>query len=64
MVAALDLARAQGAHEAMVHAQTVIEPFYTSLGFVAIGATFEEDGIAHIAMRMPLTPGRPRRGGR
>ena len=64
MVAALDLARAQGAHEARVHAQTVVQPFYTSLGFVATGAAFEEDGIPHIAMRMPLTAGAPGKSGR
>jgi predicted GNAT family N-acyltransferase len=55
MVAALDLARAQGAGEAKVHAQTVVQAFYASLGFVAVGAAFEEDGITHVAMRLPLT---------
>jgi predicted GNAT family N-acyltransferase len=54
MLAALDLARAQGVREARLHAQTAVQAFYTGLGFVAIGAEFEEDGIAHIAMRMPL----------
>jgi predicted GNAT family N-acyltransferase len=57
MVAALDLARAQGVHEARVHAQTVMQAFYAGLGFVAIGGEFGEDGIAHIAMRMPLAAG-------
>jgi len=56
MVAALDLARALGAGEARVHAQTVVEPFYAGLGFVPVDAVFEEDGIAHIAMRLPLAP--------
>ena len=55
MVAALDLARMQGASEAKVHAQTAVQRFYASLGFVAFGAAFEEDGIAHVAMRLPLT---------
>jgi predicted GNAT family N-acyltransferase len=55
MGAALDLARAQGAGEAKVHAQTAVQRFYASLGFVAFGAAFEEDGIPHIAMRLPLT---------
>jgi predicted GNAT family N-acyltransferase len=54
LVAALDLVRAQGASEARVHAQTVVQAFYAGLGFVAVGREFEEDGIAHIAMRMPL----------
>jgi predicted GNAT family N-acyltransferase len=56
MTAALDLARAQGAGEAMVHAQTAVEAFYAGLGFVATGAAFEEDGIPHVAMRLPLAP--------
>jgi len=55
LVAALDLARMQGAGEAKVHAQTAVQGFYASLGFVAFGAEFEEDGIAHVAMRLPLT---------
>jgi predicted GNAT family N-acyltransferase len=63
MVAALDLVRAQGAREARVHAQTVMQKFYAGLGFVAIGDEFEEDGIAHVAMRMPLAAG-PGRAGR
>ena len=63
MVAALDLVRAQGAYEVRVHAQTAVQRFYAGLGFVAIGDEFEEDGIAHVAMRMPLAAG-PGRGGR
>jgi predicted GNAT family N-acyltransferase len=59
MEKALELARAQGAAEARLHAQTVVQRFYASLGFVATGPVFEEDGIAHVAMRMPLaTPAR------
>ena len=54
MVAALDMARARGVREAKVHAQTVVQAFYTGLGFVATGAEFEEDGIPHIAMRLDL----------
>jgi predicted GNAT family N-acyltransferase len=62
MTAALDLARAQGAGEARVHAQTAVESFYAGLGFVATGAVFEEDGIPHVAMRMPLAPASERSG--
>ncbi|MGH6919296.1 MAG: GNAT family N-acetyltransferase [Geminicoccaceae bacterium] len=54
MEAALDLVRAQGVREAKVHAQTIVQKFYARLGFVARGAEFEEDGIAHIEMRMSL----------
>lgn len=62
MVAALDLARARGASEARVHAQTVVTAFYAGLGFVATGAVFEEDGIPHIAMRLPLASASGRAG--
>jgi predicted GNAT family N-acyltransferase len=62
MVAALDLARARGASEARVHAQTVVTAFYAGLGFVATGAVFEEDGIPHIAMRLSLAPASGRAG--
>jgi predicted GNAT family N-acyltransferase len=60
MAAALDLARGRGVREAKVHAQRVVQKFYAGLGFVKIGDEFEEDGIAHVAMRMSLAtaPGR------
>jgi predicted GNAT family N-acyltransferase len=54
MGAALDLARAQGAVEARLHAQTTVQAFYARLGFTAFGPEFEEDGILHIAMRRAL----------
>jgi predicted GNAT family N-acyltransferase len=53
--AALELARAEGAAQARLHAQTVVQDFYARLGFVALGPEFEEDGIMHIAMRLALT---------
>jgi predicted GNAT family N-acyltransferase len=62
MLAALDLVRALGVREARVHAQTVVQTFYAGLGFVALGDEFEEDGIAHVAMRMPLVAGPGRVG--
>jgi len=62
MLAALDLARAQGGREARVHAQTAVQAFYAGLGFVAVGGVFEEDGIPHIAMRLPLAPASERAG--
>jgi predicted GNAT family N-acyltransferase len=62
MLAALDLVRALDVREARVHAQTVVQTFYAGLGFVAIGDEFEEDGIAHVAMRMPLVAGPGRVG--
>lgn len=62
MAAALDLARGAGACEARVHAQSVVQGFYAGFGFVAIGREFEEDGIPHIAMRLPLAAASGRAG--
>ena len=60
MGAALDLARAEGAGEARLHAQTTVQAFYARLGFTAFGPEFEGDGILHIAMRRALAgPGPP-----
>ena len=55
MRAALDLAGAEGAREARLHAQTTAQAFYAGLGFAACGPEFVEDGIPHIAMRCLLT---------
>ena len=55
MARALEIARAQAVDEVRLHAQTVVKQFYARLGFVATGAEFEEDGIAHIAMLLSLT---------
>ena len=52
--AALALSRAAGAEAARLHAQTSVQDFYARLGFVAFGPEFSEDGILHIAMRLPL----------
>ena len=61
VAAALDLALAEGAGEARLHAQTTVQAFYARLGFTAFGPEFEEDGILHIAMRRVLP--RPERPG-
>jgi predicted GNAT family N-acyltransferase len=53
--AALALVRAAGAEAAILHAQTSVQDFYARLGFVACGPEFIEDGIPHIAMRLPLS---------
>jgi predicted GNAT family N-acyltransferase len=52
--AALDVARLQGAAEAVLHAQSHARGFYESMGFSAEGAVFEEAGIEHVAMRRVL----------
>lgn len=54
--AALALAQTAGAHEAVVHAQCIVQGFYERQGFAALGPTFIEDGILHVAMRRALTP--------
>jgi predicted GNAT family N-acyltransferase len=62
--AALAAARAAGADAARLHAQTGAQRFYARLGFVAFGPEFVEDGILHVAMRLPLgghAPGAPDR---
>ncbi|MEM7023521.1 MAG: GNAT family N-acetyltransferase [Pseudomonadota bacterium] len=59
MHAGLNLAREAGAREVLLHAQTVVQAFYAKLGFVAHGDPFTEDGILHIAMRLPLSAAKP-----
>ena len=59
MGAALDLARAEGAGEARLHAPITVQAFCARLGFTAFGPKFEEDGILHIAMRRALTRPEP-----
>ena len=50
----LNAARQRGDTEVMLHAQCSAEEFYARLGFVARGAVFEEAGIQHIEMVLPL----------
>ncbi len=54
MQALVDAARRRGDTELMLHAQRTAENFYARLGFVARGEPFDEVGIAHIEMAMPL----------
>lgn len=53
--AALGRLRERGFGEARLHAQTYALDFYAKIGFIAYGDVFEEDGIAHRAMRMDIT---------
>jgi YbgC/YbaW family acyl-CoA thioester hydrolase len=46
----LELARARGDHEAVLHAQQSAQDFYAGLGFSARGTPFDEAGISHIEM--------------
>jgi YbgC/YbaW family acyl-CoA thioester hydrolase len=52
--ALLAVATARGDHEAVLHAQRSAEDFYLRLGFRPRGEVFEEAGIAHIEMSLPL----------
>ena len=50
----VEAARQRGDTEIMLHAQCSAEGFYTRLGFVPRGPVFEEAGIQHIEMVLPL----------
>jgi len=54
MQALVDAARRRGDTELLLHAQRTAENFYARLGFVARGEPFDEVGIPHIEMAMPL----------
>lgn len=57
--ALLDHARAQALPEATLHAQASAVGFYAGRGFAAFGERFEEAGIEHQAMRLPLAGPHP-----
>ena len=52
--ALLDHARERGLSQAQLHAQASAIDFYADRGFVPTGDRFQEAGIEHQAMRMPL----------
>lgn len=54
MVKLIGLSRARGDAKAMLNAQVHALPFYERLGFVVAGEPFDEAGIAHQAMELPL----------
>ncbi|MNY66265.1 hypothetical protein D3C86_2036590 [compost metagenome] len=49
-----DAARARGEREVMLHAQSSAIGFYERLGWQRRGEPFEEAGIAHQEMFLPL----------
>ncbi|MGW2465587.1 GNAT family N-acetyltransferase [Streptomyces bauhiniae] len=51
-----DAARGLGLTAVDLHAQTQALGFYERLGYTAYGPEFQDAGIAHRAMRRPLTP--------
>jgi predicted GNAT family N-acyltransferase len=52
--ALLEIARERGCRVVVLHAQTHAVGFYKRFGFSAIGAEFEEAGIAHRVMKLAL----------
>jgi YbgC/YbaW family acyl-CoA thioester hydrolase len=50
----VDVSRGRGDREVILHAQLSAQGFYDRLGFVARGPVFEEAGIGHIEMVLPL----------
>lgn len=53
MVKAADL----GAHEVHVGAQRRAEGFYAKLGFTPCGATYDEEGVPHVPMKVTVAEG-------
>ena len=54
LLALIETARARGDTEVMLHAQTGAEGFYRRLGFAVRGQVFQEAGVQHIEMVLPL----------
>ena len=52
--ALVDAARARGDRQVVLHAQRSAEGFYRRAGFTAQGEPYDEAGIAHITMALPL----------
>ncbi len=46
----MDSARARGDREIVLHAQRSAQAFYAKMGFLIVGAPFEEVGIPHVTM--------------
>ncbi|SDJ23357.1 Predicted N-acyltransferase, GNAT family [Halovenus aranensis] len=47
-------AREQSCSQALLHAQTAVEPFYQKRGYERTSGVFEEANIPHVKMRKPL----------
>lgn len=58
----LDAARQRGDSEVTLHSQLHAVPFYQAHGFEAVGEVFEEAGISHQNMRLPVAPAAARDG--
>ena len=52
--ALMNSARERGDHEVLLHAQRSAEGFYARAGYAVRGDPFDEVGIAHVEMFMPL----------
>lgn len=54
LLALVAAARARGETQVLLHAQRSAEGFYARLGFARVGEPFEEAGIPHVEMSLPL----------
>lgn len=54
LLALVVAARARGETQVLLHAQRSAEGFYARLGFARVGEPFEEAGIPHVEMSLPL----------
>lgn len=52
----IETARQRGAREVSLSSQVAAEPFYARFGFVAEGEPYDDAGIPHRTMRLPLAP--------
>jgi len=50
LVRLMDSARARGDREIVLHAQRSAQAFYAKMGFLIVGAPFQEVGIPHVTM--------------
>ena len=50
----LERIAAEDIDEAVLHAQVQAQDFYRRFGFEPMGNSFVEDGIEHLAMRLPI----------
>ena len=55
--ALVERARERGDDEVRLHAQLHASGFYRRFGFVEQGGVFDDAGIQHVAMRLPLRTG-------
>jgi predicted GNAT family N-acyltransferase len=55
LAALLEEARRRGHREVTLHAQIHAQKFYEKFGFQSVGEPYEEAGITHLSMTLPLS---------